>query len=375
MTDETVDSDSTNDWVHAQRQYWDAWLTLIRQASKGDTASLDISSQNSPWIKALELYWNTLSPLVAEDAKEVFNKFILQGKTYLQFSGEFLKALQTFQHLTETQPQQDWQKQWDTSFAQFKENFVNVRDLSEGRLNFWALPLDNWQRAVAALSTLPGDFLQYLKPDISKQNAFNDGTGALLSGPTVGYTRQWQAQIQEGMRLWAAYQHAQKAYLNLFPKISSRALELMQEKVFALNEQQQRINSLRAIYDLWVDCNEAAYSEFVKTDTYAQTNAELINALMAWKRHEQKMVDEILGALNVPTRQEVNTLNLQLHQLRREIKSLQASHDEHEVEDLRTELKDLRAELAVVKSHQHNEAPPEKKPTRKRSATNRTKST
>ena len=63
------------------------------------------------------------------------------------------------------------------------------------------------------------------------------------------------------------------------------------------------IDSARAIYDNWVGCCEAVYAEEVGTPDYAELHGHLVNAQMALKQRMSIMVDENLGAMNMPTPQ------------------------------------------------------------------------
>jgi polyhydroxyalkanoate synthase subunit PhaE len=58
---------------------------------------------------------------------------------------------------------------------------------------------------------------------------------------------------------------------------------------------------------LLVDCGEEAYAEFTYTKEFSDLYGRLTNALMAVKHHGRNVVDEILGALNMPTRRGMNT--------------------------------------------------------------------
>jgi BMFP domain-containing protein YqiC len=82
-----------------------------------------------------------------------------------------------------------------------------------------------------------------------------------------------------------------------------------------------------------VGCCEQVYAEEVKTAEYARISGRLINAQMAVKQRMAIMVDEALGAMNMPTRSELRTLQDRLQETRREYKALR-----HEVEALKRQL-------------------------------------
>jgi polyhydroxyalkanoate synthase subunit PhaE len=58
------------------------------------------------------------------------------------------------------------------------------------------------------------------------------------------------------------------------------------------------------------------------TAEYARLHSQVVNTLMALKRRMATMVDETLGAMNMPTRAELRTLQDRLQETRRENKAL-----------------------------------------------------
>lgn len=90
-------------------------------------------------------------------------------------------------------------------------------------------------------------------------------------------------------------------------------------------EKGEPLDTLQAVYDLWVDGCEEAYAEHVFSDEYAKVHGRVVNSLIALKRHSRAMVDETLGMLNMPTRKEMNTLQARFQDLRRDLRAMQAS--------------------------------------------------
>jgi class III poly(R)-hydroxyalkanoic acid synthase PhaE subunit len=162
---------------------------------------------------------------------------------------------------------------------------------------------------------LPGDFLEDLKPE-----SLERVTDKFLSIPGVGYTRESQEQLQEGIRLWSNYQKVNMEYNHAMNAVSLKALDNMRIKIIDMAEHGKEINSLREIYDLLVDCNEAAYAEFTRTEVFSDLYGRLTNALMAVKHHGRHIIDEIQSALNMPTRRGMNTLQKRQQEMRRENK-------------------------------------------------------
>jgi polyhydroxyalkanoate synthase subunit PhaE len=77
---------------------------------------------------------------------------------------------------------------------------------------------------------------------------------------------------------------------------------------------------------------------------------------MALKNHGRNMVDEIVGALGMPTRHGQNTLQRRQQELRREIVALR--RELGEARSVRGELAELRQEVQALRSQANRGATP-----------------
>lgn len=327
--------------------------------SENTTAHDAYTSAADTWADSLELWWKALSPSIEPDQHEVFRKFIEQGKSYFRLNSEFLSILPNLSNSDKDSP--EWQRLWDVGMSELRNNFANLTNSGQSNAGFWALPLENWQRTLGIFSVLPLDFLKNLESYLenNEQGFFYEQLKPLCTLPNFNYPQEWQENLQESIRLLIDYQQAQQEYAAVFGKIGLRSIDLLQHNVATLQGEEVQFDNLRTVYDLWVECGETAYSEFVNSEEYVNTHARLINSLMTWKQHEQKMVDDILNMFNMPTRKEMDTINLRMHQMRREVKALQKEPNQSAViAELQHEIKVLRAELETVKKAQ-------KTPTRK----------
>jgi poly[(R)-3-hydroxyalkanoate] polymerase subunit PhaE len=154
-------------------------------------------------------------------------------------------------------------------------------------------------------------------------------------------------------------------YAHLHGRLGIDTLDRLSKKIIARAEKGEEIKSLREIYDLWIDCCEEAYNEFAFTEEYAEAYGRLINALMALKHQSQNTVDELMGALNMPTHKGITTLQCRQQELRRELREMRARLSEQvskaglqaELKALHQELKALHAELNALKTTRVEAAP------------------
>ena len=316
------DSFFSNDWMETQRKYWDSWIAMNRKAL-GQAGE----SQTAPWGAALDHWWKAVSPAAPAASKQLMERMMDQGKSFFQMTESLMPGAG-----------QDGLTAFNKALDDMQKAFTGVLTGANGEQNtmhrmlaFWELPYDNWQRMVSTLSPMPGDFLRNMPHDSVKEHV-----DRLLSAPGLGYTREEQGAHQELMRCALEYQKALREYLAFYSQLGSKAIERLRSHTQKLIADGKTIDSARAIYNDWVDCCEAVYAEEVSTPAYAQLHGDLINAQMLFKHRLSVMVDENLGALNMPTRAEIRTLQDRLQETRRENKQL--SKDiralQHQVEAL-----------------------------------------
>jgi class III poly(R)-hydroxyalkanoic acid synthase PhaE subunit len=180
-----------------------------------------------------------------------------------------------------------------------------------------------------SFSPFPGELEKALRTDrIAEPGEMTRALRSSLSLPAVGYTREWQEQLQEWTELNMEYSHALQNFSLLLGKVVHRALELFGQRMTERLKAGESLDGLRAIYDLWIDCGEDAYAEQVATSDFPHLQAELVNALMRMKRHEQLMVEEAMTALNIPTRREMDTSHKRVYEMQRQVQALQDALEE-----------------------------------------------
>jgi class III poly(R)-hydroxyalkanoic acid synthase PhaE subunit len=338
-------SSASKDWLAFQQQYWDAWRSLGDQAR--ETMSTAETPAN-PWAEALDGWWKTISPGTSPEVNDFYTRLSEQAKAFFRLSEGFGQMAHAATASSDAAAQ--WQDQMEQALAGLKQNFSesspNTHEFMRQVMAFWELPLDTWQRTASSMSVLPDDFLQNLKA--GKLEHIQDITGHMskfLSAPGVGYTRESQEQLQTQTRLLLDYQNAYHEYTAGYAKIGLQSVERLEALLKAQSKDNKSTIGIRELYDLWVDCCEEAYGEYVSTDEYAELHGRLINRLMALKQHSREMIDQLLGAIGMPTRRETNTLHRRLQEVRREGRAIRA------------ELEALKAQTAMPERRMSSTAP------------------
>ncbi|MFL6655576.1 MAG: poly(R)-hydroxyalkanoic acid synthase subunit PhaE [Sulfurifustis sp.] len=182
---------------------------------------------------------------------------------------------------------------------------------------FWEYAFANLQQSVAAL--LP----RHDAPPPAASGTTSSGMAPFPMLPGIGYLREMQEEYQKLARLTIEYVGALQAYNAGVAGVGLRAIERLRAKA-AAEPQEIAVDSLRKLYDAWVDACEEAYATYAMSDEGAARYADLIKAAAALRRQATAVTERILEWLNVPTRREVDTLAQRLHETRREMHALRA---------------------------------------------------
>ncbi|NKN33907.1 class III poly(R)-hydroxyalkanoic acid synthase subunit PhaE [Marichromatium bheemlicum] len=297
-----------DDWLELQRKYWDDWTEMSRKAM----GMPEHDKPTNAWSEAMEQWWRALSPAAPDSGRAFMDKLIEQGRTLFGMGEQFVNG-----GPDPKDPVGAWFKAVEEMQRRFTGSGESDNEALKRMTAFWELPLDNWQRMMSSLSPVPGDFLRNMPHDQLK-----DRLDQALSAPGLGYTREEQAQYQDLLRGSMEYQAALQEYTGFYSRLGMKSVERMASFLQGVVDSGKTIDSARALYDNWVSCCESVYAEEVATPEYARLHGRLINAQMRLKKRMSVIVDENLGALNMPTRSELRTLQDRLQETRRENKQL-----------------------------------------------------
>ncbi len=114
-----------------------------------------------------------------------------------------------------------------------------------------------------------------------------------LRVPAFGFLREHQEHYQKSMSAFVDYQEQSGRYNALILKASQRGFGLFESKLAAREEPGRQIDSLRALYDLWVDAMEEAYAEIALSPEFREVYGAVVNAQMRVRSQIQQEVERI----------------------------------------------------------------------------------
>jgi hypothetical protein len=95
----------------------------------------------------------------------------------------------------------------------------------------------------------------------------------------------------------------------------AESLQLLETRLKERAASGQTIDSYRALYDVWVECSELAYSTLAHSEAFGKQQAALSGASVRVRVQQQRLLDLVLKHFDLPTRAEVNTLHRQIRDL------------------------------------------------------------
>lgn len=169
-----------------------------------------------------------------------------QARTFLAFGEEIRQCSEQIQETT--QGSADGGLALRQHFERFRTAVTAAAGdpgVNPELAQLWTLILDTWQRTI-------------------------ESVGASAVTPPA----DWSSAA------WQAYQRTQGQYLSLLQRTASEALDLMEQRLNESAAAGKSIDSLRELYNLWVDCNEESYGRMLRSVEYSELSGRLLNALL-----------------------------------------------------------------------------------------------
>ncbi|TCV97445.1 class III poly(R)-hydroxyalkanoic acid synthase PhaE subunit [Luteibacter rhizovicinus] len=164
-----------------------------------------------------------------------------------------------------------------------------------------------------------------------------------LGMPGLGIGREQHEEQQALLRAALDYAQHFSRYQALLGRVHDRAAEALKAQGAVGTPTDPE--SLRALYDRWVNLAEQAYGEAALSDEFREVYASVVNAQMRLRVLQQHQVERLAVQLGMPTRKEVDSLGERLQAVRRELRHMTGLAAE--VESLRAEVNALRGATAV----------------------------
>jgi Poly(R)-hydroxyalkanoic acid synthase subunit (PHA_synth_III_E) len=155
--------------------------------------------------------------------------------------------------------------------------------------------------------------------------AFNPGAGNWPFGPLP--LGMGAAAPPEGQRSWELITQLAQVQAQLathWHEIATSAAGQFAARLGSIASGPPTMDGALKIYELWVDCAEAAYGATVRKDDFARLQSQLANISAALLVEQRKHAETLARAFGLPTRNEVDALYGQIKELRRQVAAVAA---------------------------------------------------
>jgi hypothetical protein len=364
---------NASDW----QEYWESWLQtqqeFIRAQMKGMQGLHDAQALQTRWENFFREWKNNLGGSVP--GAGAYQQFFAQaGEQFLQMlqqfyqgagddkpagdiAAEWLGAMQSF--FAELQEKSGQGFDPVESWKSFQENIAKAAPAwaalfqPMGFHQSWGIPGWNTPAWGPAAWHPPGwnpqDWMaqgfgpaagpwqqQAAQPFMNPQNwqmpnwqqgfkaAGAQGLGAFdpfgfyAAMPGIGYTREKQEELGRLYRHWADFEAQAGKYNAAMAQVGLEAVRQFQHYLSNPPAEAAPLHSLKDVYGKWVDVCEDVYAKYALSDDYTRVYGEVVNALMGYKKQLNGMIDGLAAQMNLPTRQEVDSLHKRVHELRRD---------------------------------------------------------
>ncbi len=316
------------DWSEMQKKYMDALM-----AFKSPESTID-----SVWINAMDDWWKSAKIDMPYESSNIFEKMLGQCRNYYFMSEQFSNLLDGMNRSKNNKEQMtDF---INKSFKEIESAFSSGQNTFNlnGFLDNFEQPIDLIKSAFSNSSFDPSEILDGLNPGSGKLR------DQMLSIPGLGYSREAQDKSRYAIKLWANYQENFQEYQSVMLRLNQEALELMRKRIISMSKDGESIDSMRQIYDLWIESNEKVYGDYVYTKEYAELNGRLVNSMMAFKKQSHEITEDMLSEMHMPTTKSIEELERRHYELRKLVNEMRT-----EIKSLKKQLQHKNSKTVVVK--------------------------
>lgn len=139
----------------------------------------------------------------------------------------------------------------------------------------------------------------------------------------LGPAREQQLAWQEYLQAQAEYQLRLQVVLHAYGKVFTQALEAVPAQVEQHQQQGREIGGFRELYELWIESGEQAFAVLARDPEFITAQAASGNALSRVKRAQNVLIEFWLKSHDLPTRSELNSVHLQLRDMRKRLADLE----------------------------------------------------
>lgn len=332
MSSKQWSDDAIKIWLEAQQRYW-------------STLSGNFTSNPSPlnqstapaWANDLSQWWGKVNLDSPPQIQDVLNRVMDMGKVYLGLAEQVYSNAKT---APDTPTVESWMRSLEAGFSQWFQQ-RDKGGMAGGHLGLGNSVFEGWQQLVGNMQGM-NLFRDVGAGGLNMPNAglWQEHLQKALATPSFGFSREGQNRLKKLSALALRYQHAMDKYSEAFATQGQESVQALRVRIQQLADQGKNLNSLRELYDVWVDVSEDTYAQFAVSEQYQTLYGELVNAFLLLKQGMNEHLDHEFKAFGLPVRADYEAVIKKQYELKRENNVLR-----QQVRDLDQRLKRIEQAL------------------------------
>lgn len=163
-----------------------------------------------------------------------------------------------------------------------------------------------------------GDWLEQMRPLLDMLlKPLRQQSAEWLQRPAFGPAREHQERLQALALAWQQWEQSNEAFTAQLAQAGQSAFTRFEQLLEQHDAPGKRLESARALFDLWIDAAEDAWAEVALSTEYRHAYADMTNALMRLRMRLQHEVEQFGALLGLPGRSELDALHRKVAELDR----------------------------------------------------------
>ncbi|MGK0298556.1 MAG: class III poly(R)-hydroxyalkanoic acid synthase PhaE subunit [Gammaproteobacteria bacterium] len=334
----------SSEWQEMQRQYVEALSAFYPKQPPSDTTYTNPQA----WNKALDFWWKSIEGEISDKNKPVMDAVLNQSRIFYSITDHFATMINEIG--AADKDTDEWQEILNRNLEQMKsmfDQYMSDKTYTATAPSFmWAQPIESWKEVMSGITLFPDEMLEKIM-----QQGVKEFSEKFLSIPGIGMNSEYQEKLQTLISLWDDYQANSNKYRQKFSELGKQAVDKLRDNILKKARKNEKISSLKKIYNMWIDANEEVFASYVAGEDYSILYSELVNSLVKFKKQSNDLSDDILKALNIPTSAGVNTITMRQHQIKNHLRSTMEIQQKTlgSLEQMRLELQKIQSQISEKK--------------------------
>jgi len=145
----------------------------------------------------------------------------------------------------------------------------------------------------------------------------------IMQALSLGHGHERQLEWQRYLNALGEYQQSAAALIQHFVNVFTQSLQQVPAEVEQRQQANQPVQSIRELYDLWIECGERCFADVAKSEDFVSAQAAHTNALSRLRLAERVLLERWMQQYDLPTRSEVNSLHQKMRDMTYRITELE----------------------------------------------------